>query len=56
MSVKPVKISLELTVEEIVDVAVTSDPADRDCVTEAVWATPLAIARPVAHEYTDVKL
>jgi Mg-chelatase subunit ChlD len=54
--VKPVKISLELTLEEIVDVTVTSDPADRDCVTEAVWATPLAIAKPVAHEYTEVKL
>jgi hypothetical protein len=52
-----VEISLELTLAEIVDVAiVAADPADRACVTEAVWATPLALTKPAKHDTAKVVL
>ncbi|HEX7700582.1 MAG TPA: VWA domain-containing protein, partial [Kofleriaceae bacterium] len=52
-----VEISLELTLAEIVDVAVTAaDPTDRACVTEAVWATPLALMKPADHDTATVVL
>ncbi|MEO8842914.1 MAG: VWA domain-containing protein [Kofleriaceae bacterium] len=52
-----VEVSLELTLAEIVEVAVaTDDPADRACVTEAVWATPLALSKPADHDTAKVVL
>jgi hypothetical protein len=52
-----VTISLELTLAEIVDVDVAAeDAADRACVTEAVWATPLAFTNPAEHDTTKVVL
>ncbi len=52
-----VEIELELTLNEIVDVAVTApSPALRDCVTEAVWAAPVLLASPQAHRKTTVVL
>lgn len=52
-----VTISLELTLAEIVDVSVeTEDLADRACVTEAVWATPLALGQPAEHDTATVVL
>ena len=52
-----VVISLELTLAEIVDVAVaTDDQADAACVTEAVWATPLALSKPANHDTAQVVL
>jgi von Willebrand factor type A domain len=52
-----VTISLELTLDEIVDVDVaTEDAADLACVTEAVWATPLALMKPADHDTAKVVL
>jgi hypothetical protein len=50
-----IEIDLELTLDEIVDVAVTAqDPTVRACVTEAVWDVPLALTNPSQHDRTTV--
>lgn len=49
-------LELELTESEIVGVTVTADPADRDCLTEAVWALALIRNDPVPHERVVLKL
>ena len=48
---------LHLLLDEIVDVTVVAaNPADRACVTEAVWATPLAFTKPAEHDRATVVL
>ncbi|HET9993525.1 MAG TPA: VWA domain-containing protein [Kofleriaceae bacterium] len=52
-----VEIAIELTDQEIVDVAVTAPRAAlRDCVTEAVWATMLSINDPQLHAFETIAL
>jgi len=52
-----VEIDLELTKDEIVDVAVTTaDRALHDCVVEAVWDTTIVIGNPNAHSHVVVAL
>ena len=54
----PVKLSLELTRDEIVDLSIEMvDPADRTCVSDAVWATPLQLAEAApSHQTLQVTL
>ncbi|MEO6777478.1 MAG: vWA domain-containing protein [Kofleriaceae bacterium] len=52
-----VGITIELTDQEIVDVAVTAPRAElRDCVTEAVWNTALFVADPKPHAVETLAL
>jgi hypothetical protein len=52
-----VEIDLELTKDEIVDVAVTTaDRALHDCVVEAVWETTIVLGNPNAHSHVAVVL
>jgi hypothetical protein len=46
-----IEIDLEMTVNEIVDVHVTADPALHDCIVEAVWDTSVVIPDAQNHSY-----
>ena len=53
-----VAVTVETTLEEIVDVGVTLEPADnavRDCIAEAVWDTTLTVAAAPEHAVTTVR-
>ena len=53
-----VTVTIETTLQEIVDVAAKLEPANdaiRDCITEAVWDTTLSVAAPPAHGTTVVR-
>jgi hypothetical protein len=51
-----VEIDLELTLNEIVDVTVKTDPALHDCIVEAVWDTPVTIANAPSHSYAHTTI
>ena len=54
-----VRVALEMTLDEIVDVQVTMPPDQRalaDCVVEAVWDTAVVLPAPPTHSHADLVL